>query len=177
MGPGSLDNMTNIWLPLIKGAGPSWAGQPVLEATCDAGDATQQWEVPAGGAGPLRHVASGLCAGGDAGQPLSLADCGAVPLWEVRADGSIARGAGGSCVSWNAIDDLPHQPGNAIIAYACDHPPAWNEVWAAPAPGARGLIRAALGYHNHTENLCAAVAQGQQPWTLPWNPAWRLKDF
>lgn len=170
--------MTNIWLPLVKSSGPSWAGQPVVEAACSGADPDQVWLVPGGGAGgPLKHAASGLCVAGDASQPLALTDCATAPSWEVRADGTIARGAGSSCVSWNAENDLPHNPGNPVIAFACDHPPAWNELWFAPTAGASGLIRAAEGYRNSSTNLCAAVAPTAQSWALPWNSAWSLKNF
>ena len=172
--------MTAIWLPLVKGGGsPNWAGQPVLEATCSAADPTQVWAVPAGGSGPLKHVASGLCVAGTAGQPLVLTDCAGAPAWEVRGDGTISSCNDPSCCQdWNAADDLPHSPGNPIIAFTCGSPPAWNELWAAPAGGTSGLIRAAQGYHNSTPTLCAAVAPPPpQPWALPWNPAWKLADY
>ncbi len=168
--------MTAIWLPLVK-SGPNWAGQPVVEATCSAADPTQAWAVPAGGAGPLKHAASGLCVAGAAGQQLELTDCASAPAWEVRADGTIASTDGSNCLDWNAADDLPHSPGNPVIAYACGAPPAWNELWVAPPGGTSGLIRAAQGYHNSTPTLCAAVAPDPQPWSLPWTPAWKLADY
>ena len=137
--------MTNIWLPLVKAGSPSWAGQPLMEDTCSETDPAQAWLVPAGGAGPLKHVATGLCAAGDAGQPLALTDCALASSWEVRRlEGIVARGSGSGCVSWNAENDLPHAPGNPVIAYACSSPPAWNEMWDAPADGSSGLLRACV---------------------------------
>ena len=95
----------------------------------------------------------------------------------MRADGTIASTDGSNCLDWNAADDLPHSPGNPVIAYACGAPPAWNELWVAPPGGTSGLIRAAQGYHNSTPTLCAAVAPDPQPWSLPWTPAWKLADY
>ena len=75
-------------------------------------------------------------------------------------------------------DDLPHAPGNPIIAYKCDEPPAWNELWTVPAAGATGLVKATKGYNNTVSTLCAAVVPiVGGGWTLPWLPAWELKNY
>ena len=106
--PGGLANMTNVWLPLIYsgGAPPSYMGSPLLEATCDEGDANQAWAWPAGaGGGVVLHVASGLCvlATGSSGA-LTLGDCGSATTWAVTEQGTIEDGAGGgSCLGWNAV--------------------------------------------------------------------------
>jgi hypothetical protein len=177
--------MTLIWLPLIynaSGGGSPYAGAALVEATCNAGDATQRWTMPTG-SGSVVHAASGLCVASSGGSlVLGACDGSAGTSWVQTPNGggknvSITNGAAGSgCLDWNAIDDLPHAPGNPIIAYACGT--AWNELWLAPQPGATGPIQASLSYGGGPSNLCVTAVAGQnQDWTLPWNPAWSLKDY
>lgn len=173
-GPGGLDNATLIWLPLINASTPSYAAQPLLEATCNAADVTQQWVFP-NGKGVVQHAASGLCVVADGSQNLLLGDCDTASAWKVDG-GAITHGQGSGCVSWNAVDDLPHYPGNPVIAYSCDSPPAWNELWVTPTAGTQGLVRAAKGYHDSPTNLCVTVVPANG-WSLPWKSVWSLKDY
>ena len=81
----------------------------------------------------------------------------------------------GACVDFNAENDLPHAPGNPVIAYACGSPPAWNEQWTVEA--ATGLVRATFAKGGGASNLCIAAPPAANGWTLPWLDAWSLKDY
>ena len=144
-GPGGLDNMTNVWLPLIPPSGgpapvdPA-AGWLVQLATCDASDTKQVFSL-AGGA--LTHVSSGLCvavpAGGGDSPQLVLAACSAgddSQAWVPAHGGkTISNGkAGARCVDLNNANNVLVE-GNQVIAYACGTPPAWNEEWSVGGDG------------------------------------------
>jgi hypothetical protein len=179
--PGGLDNMTNVFLPLLppnNSTPPSYAGSLLAEAVCDAASPDQRFTLPAGGSGPIVHAASALCVV-LVGDSLLLGTCAGAPAWQALSDGAITTDAGGSCISWNAENDLPHQPGNPVIPYACGSPPAWNEQWITPAAGATGVVQALLSKGGGPSNLCVAAQRsgGGADWTLPWLDAWSLKDY
>lgn len=176
--PGGLANMTNVFLPLIpptNSSQPSYAGASLVEAVCDASSPDQRFTVPVGG-GHIVHEASALCVLNEGGD-LLLGACAGAPAWHARADGTIATdGGGGACVDFNAENDLPHSPGNPVIAYACGSPPGWNEQWIV-APGAAGVVQAQFSKGGGASNLCVAAPPGANGWTLPWLDAWSLKDY
>lgn len=188
-GPGGLDNMTAIWLPLLPPSGPAPAtpapGWVFVLDICLTAPAFLLSPSDAS----VTHVTTGLCVsqspdGANRGA-LELAACSAAdPLqrWHAAGGGSgavtstpHARDAG--CVSWN-VANQQLVAGNPIIAYACGSPPAWNEAFELPAAGAPGLVTADDGNGNPS-TLCAAVVPPTNPskWTLPWFDAWSLKDF
>jgi hypothetical protein len=190
-GPGGLDNMTNIWLPLVppSGAPPPTkpaAGWLLQLATCNASDAMQQFSL-AGSA--LTHAPSGLCVAVPAGSSgggaqLELAACApgdARQTWELAHGGrTVANGAkGAQCLDLNNANNVLVE-GNEIIAYACGAPPAWNEEWSTGAisGGGSGLLTA-IAQSGSPSTFCASVAPAVDPsqWTLPWLDAWSLKDF
>lgn len=178
--------MTLIWLPLIynnASASPlPWgSGSPLALATCNDADAAQIFSINADNS-TVTHVASGLCVvetGGSGGQ-LTLAACNGTPeqTWVAAAGKTLANGQpAGSCLNWNNVNNvLP--AGNPIISFACDFPPHWNEQWALPQAGVAAVIEA-LGTSGLSSGMCAAVGVAPPPpaWTLPWLPAWSLKDY
>ncbi len=170
----------SIWLPLVNSSAnpPSYNGQPLVELTCDANDAMQQWVWPASTPGLVKHVGTGLCVALSGGI-LALDDCASSTPFSGALGGTITNAmSGSSCLSWNAMDDLPHSPGNPVVPYACGSPPAWNEQWVVPGPDSQGLIKAALGYRGQPTDLCVGVETvPTQQWSLPWEAAWSLKDY
>jgi hypothetical protein len=127
-GPGGLQNMTNIWLPLLPPSGPAptnvtagWALQTTL---CNASDPTQQlaWHLD----GTVTHEPSGLCVSADAFDPnedqtLSAQECGGAPgqAWFKTgvAFSNTSFGFGNGCSNWNAGNGFAL--GAAIILYRC----------------------------------------------------------
>jgi hypothetical protein len=116
-GPGGLDNMTLIWLPMVPptGGAPSNAsvGWVVSLDTCRTGDPMQTFSINANHT--VTHAASGLCVTapppGPGESPLQLQPCGSAPgsqAWYVAAGNTIASvpsGTGNGCVDWNNADE------------------------------------------------------------------------
>jgi hypothetical protein len=186
-GPGGLDNMTYVWLPLIPPSTspppPPTAGWLLSLAACNSADPLQGFTVQGRGL-PVVHTSSGLCvaapngpAGGGQGR-LLLAVCNGDPsqMWAVDRN-TLANGKGRQCVDWNNENNVL-EDGNGIISYQCGTPAAWNEQWALPAPGVSGILMA-LDSSIQPSAWCASVGPASNPsqWTMPWHDAWSLKDF
>ena len=154
----------------------------LIEDTCNSSSPNQRFSMPSGALGGVTHTASNLCIlGGGSMDPLVLGACGeqgVTSQWAGGSDGAITNGkAGAGCMSFNAINDEVHNPGNAVISYACDSPPQWNEVWLFPAAGQVGVIQAKFQKGGGASNLCLAALPTQAQWTLPFLKEWSLKDF
>ncbi len=179
-GPGGLDNATLIWLPL---APAGYQGLALVEDICNASDPNQLFTMAASALGRITHVASGLCPTQGGGNDLVLGPCSSASQWtpvpDVNNSVRLTNGGEGSdCYSWNAMNDLPHSPGNPIISYQCSTPGAWNELWLVPARTRTGFVQAAYDYRfSGPSNLCATVQPLAQIWNLSWFSAWSLKDF
>ena len=170
--------MTFVWLPLVPPSGPSpskpSAGWRLQLAGCNASDAMQRFSLAGG---TLIHSPSSLCVtGGPSLTQLALAECVAGEAeqhWVASASesgGTISNGeSGAGCLDLNNANDVL-AAGNEIIAYQCGS--AWNERWEIG-----GDILEALDQEGRPSSFCAAVAPAAQGWTLPWLPAWSLKDF
>lgn len=194
-GPGGLDNMTLVWLPLLpptsNGSNP--APQPgwVLTAQpCNAADSTQVFTIVSA-SNTVVHTSSGLCvAQADPScDPstglcsLVLATCDASPAqtWYVGSSGhtlqSTAKNTAAGCVDWNlANNDLT--TGNPLIAYTCGSPPAWNEEFILPAANTPAVVTL-VGQNWQPSSYCVAVRPAHDPtqWQLPWLDQWSLKDY
>ena len=170
--------MTFVWLPLVPPSGPSpskpSAGWRLQLAGCNASDAMQRFSLAGG---TLIHSPSSLCVtGGPSLTQLALAECVAGEAeqhWVASASesgGTISNGeSGAGCLDLNNANDVL-AAGNEIIAYQCGS--AWNERWEIG-----GDILEALDQEGRPSSFCAAVAPAAQGWTLPWLPAWSLKDY
>ncbi len=195
-GPGGLDNMTNIWLPLVPPApapptppAPA-AGWLVTLAACAAGDPLQAFTLRDDST--IVHAPSGLCVTqpANAGTPygqLTLQPCGGGGAGEqawyyvagARAIANTTNGDGATCMEWNNANQIV-APGNPVIAWACGGGNgAWWATWGAPATGSASGPIAALGSDGAPSGDCAVVAPATAPtqWTLPYLSAWSLKDF
>jgi hypothetical protein len=181
-GPGGLDNMTNIWLPLIPPSGSNPPTKPVAGwllqlATCDASDSKQQFSL----AGSALTHSSGLCvaipAGSGEAPQLELAACDPsdpAQTWRSAHGGkTIANDASGSCVDLNNDNNVLVEK-NPIIAYQCGSPPAWNEEWSVG-----GGLLTAIDQSGSKSSFCASVGPASDPtqWSLPWRAEWSLKDY
>ena len=119
-GPGGLQNMTNIWLPLLPPSGPpptnvtaGWALQTTL---CNASDPTQQlaWHTD----GTVTHEPSGLCVTADDFNPdfdqtLSAQACSAGSPGQAWYKTGVAFsntsfGFGNGCSNW--VSPSPDKP-------------------------------------------------------------------
>jgi hypothetical protein len=190
--PGGLDNMTNIWLPMIppsasNGSTPSPAAGWLLQInTCNSTDQKQQFMVDST-TNTVKHVESGLCVSQPADMSglaqLQLQACSgaAAQTWLVGPNGhtlvNMSNTASSQCVDFNvANNDL--QESNPVIAYSCGNPPVWNEQWQVPTAGTSGSI-VAFGSNSQPSTFCLSVTPATDPtkWQLPWYDSWSLKDF
>jgi hypothetical protein len=184
-GPGGLDNMTLIWLPLVPPTGGSTPsnpqpGWPLALAACNGADPLQAFTFTDTA---VKHTASGLCVqGGASNTPLTLETCGgADQTWyTVGSKSSLAvastrSGSGGGCVNFNNANQLI-TAGNPIIAYDCGSGASPNALWAGPT-ATGGLV--ALNPDGSQSSFCASTGPSSNPnqWTLPWLDAWSLKDY
>lgn len=113
-GPGGLDNMTNIWLPLVHNnasALPWGPGSPLAIQPCNSADPSQIFVINSANS-TVTHAASGLCVvqtGGSQSQ-LVLSPCGSLPAaqetWVPSAGSTLANGQQGSnCLNWNNVNN------------------------------------------------------------------------
>lgn len=187
-GPGGLDNMTMIWLPMLPPTGPSptqpAAGWFIELDNCDSSKPFQQFTINA--QNQIVH-SSGFCvsqpSGAAPGGTLQLSTCspaGKNPLqtWYTYQNSNIyskQSPSANGCMEWNNANQvLP--VGNPVIAWNCDN--AWNSRWQLPATGTAGTLQA-FSQTGPLSGMCASVAPPGNPsqWTLPWYDQWSLKDF
>ena len=179
--PGGLENMTNVWLPMIPPPrtpptpSPPAAGWPLALAACDASAPAQQFAFT-GGAAVLGSPASGLCveASGDASDDLVLAACQpGAPTQQWVPSGQVVNSGDGK--RWNNANDLV-TAGNNLIAYATAG--TWNERFAITASASAGQLEA-LDKSGARTGLCVAAfnANATAGWKINFLPKWSLKDF
>lgn len=185
-GPGSIYNMTLIWLPLIPPSGPPPSvvnpGDIAQMALCNASDPTQQFQWNENGT--VTHAGSGLCVT----QPpnattdtyLYLLPCGATngsQTW-YRTGDSISNTSdafGPNCVNWNTpMQEL----GGQVILYRCGNSTQYNSRWDFPLDSNTPGLFQALSDASPT-GYCLAGGPQWNPsqWTMPWQDAWSLKDY
>ena len=179
--PGGLENMTNVWLPMIPPPrtpptpSPPAAGWPLALAACDAAAPAQQFAFT-GGAAVLGSPASGLCveASGDASDDLVLAACRpGAPTQQWVPSGQVVNSGDGK--RWNNANDLV-TAGNNLIAYATAN--TWNERFYITASSSAGQLEA-LDKSGARTGLCVAAfnANATAGWKINFLPKWSLKDF
>jgi hypothetical protein len=192
-GPGSIENFTSIWLPLVPPSGPAPTtvspGDFVQLAYCNASDPTQAFEWATDPHPVVRHVGSGLCveqgafvdAVGDAFTALWMQPCRdeaggnqtwyrSGPMW-TNTSSPFAP----DCVSWNTGG--PSQGAN-LITYRCGNSTDWQSRFESPlTPSTPGPFQALSDAF--PTGFCVAGAPQWNPalYQLRWRPAWRLADF
>lgn len=182
-GPGSIQNMTNIWLPLISPSGPPPTvvnpGDIAQLTLCNASDPTQafQWNTN----NTITHVYSGLCVQQNSSDGLlHLTQCGvsdASQTWYVTGPSisNTSYALGPDCSNWNTpMQEL----GGAIILYRCGNSTQYNSRWDYPLTSATPGLFQALTDASPT---CYCLQGGPQwnpsQFTMPWHDSWQLKDF
>lgn len=191
-GPGSLQNMTEVWLPLLPPSGPPptnvQIGWQLQTSLCNASDPTQQlsWHLN----GTVTHAASGLC----------LAQGPSIPDQDVNiftdtcsgsnntpianqtwfktgaAFSNTSFGFGNGCSNWNAGNGFAL--GAPIMLYRCGNQTQWNSRYDTPlTPDTPGLFQgiadiSATGY-------CLVVRPQHDPslWFMPFFDSWRIADI
>ena len=180
--PGGLENMTNVWLPMIPPSpspptppAPS-AGWLLALAACDSASPLQQFLLAAGGAVRLQAApAPGLCMqnSGDADNDLALAACdGSAPQrWHVN--GAIVSGVDGNFNNANNVVDA----GNPVIVYQATG--GWNERFDVRASSSAAGQIEALDSGGRRSGNCVAAANPNATtgWAIRWLDSWSLKDY
>jgi hypothetical protein len=144
-GPGGLQNMTQVWLPLLPPSGPAPTkaeeGWQVQTTLCNASDPTQQfsWQT----SGTVTHAPSGMCIAQSSSSPnedttLFLEPCSGATnqTWHKTgvAFSNTSFGFGEGCSSWNAGN------GYALGAY---------DILLGLGLGFVGLVRKTSEHHHH----------------------------
>jgi hypothetical protein len=77
-----------------------------------------------------------------------------------------------------SLTELAFDYAHAIIdRYDCARPPQWNDIWSLPTADASGPL-VAHDKDGKVSSLClSAPGSTGGDWTMPYLPAWSLKDF
>jgi hypothetical protein len=77
-----------------------------------------------------------------------------------------------------SLTELAFDHAHAIIhRYDCARPPQWNDIWSLPTAGASGPL-VAHDKDGKVSSLClSAPGSTAGDWTMPYLPAWSLKDY
>jgi len=185
-GPGGLQNMTAVWLPILPPSGPpptqvapGWQLQTTL---CNASDPTQSLAWHAGGT--VTHEPSGLCVTQAAWSPdrdttLSAQVCAGSPnqTWFKTgvAFSNTTFGLGNGCSNWNAGNGFAL--GAPVILYRCGNQTQWNSRWDTPlTPDTPGLFEGVSDISR--TGYCLALRPQHDPslFYIPWLDSWRVAD-